>query len=173
MAHTYVNFKQYDINIWGDEHITRVVISSNEKPNEYVSIGDTEHVVNTSDMFIQNYALILMGGKMMDEQQLLHDVKKCYNVGSDRVKIKIDNKYSLCVNSDGDTITYVHIFYGDKGVIKENGSYKRNTNDTFMVRIVNALYGQKTMSVAELTDAVNECYRFNKLWDEQNLHRDI
>lgn len=168
MAHTYVNFKQYDINIWGDETVSRVVISSNDN-QEFVSIDANENHATTDNPFMRDYALVLMGGKMMDEQQLLHDAKQCYDVIkpsiSNTIKIKIDNKYTLCVNSDGDTITYVHMFCGDKGVIKEKDYYKRNTNDSFIVRLVNALYGQPTMSEAKLADAVDECYKFNKLWD--------
>lgn len=79
MAHTYVNFNQHDINIWGDECVTRVVISSTNNQNEYVSIGDTEHVVNTPDEFMQAYASILMGSPMKDEQRLLRNAKLCYD----------------------------------------------------------------------------------------------
>lgn len=80
MAHTYVNFKQYDINIWGEDHITRVVISSNENPNEYISVGDTEQVINSSDEFMFIYASVLMSGVMKDEQRLLKHVQRCYDV---------------------------------------------------------------------------------------------
>lgn len=169
MKHVYVSFKQYKINIIGDERIEHVIISKQDS-DELFSIDTNETHATTTNPFMCNYAIILFGNKMMNSEELLHDVKQCYNdeksSDSGVINITIDDKYTLCVNSNGDTINYVSMTCGDKGVFKENDCYKRNTNDTFMVRMVNSLYGQPTMTAYELKDSVNSCYEFNKKWDQ-------
>lgn len=165
MESVCISFLHYDINIVGNTKIERVVIIKHDS-DECIIIDTDGYRVNTTDAFMYNYATLLYDSKMLIYNfELLHDARDCYCTIKSRTGmflVTVNNKYTLYVNSTGNTINNIEMSYGDESFIKTDSYEICNTNDQFIVRIVNALYGMEVMSERKLMECVNNLYHMIK-----------